>query len=224
MMIGKPHIKISDISFSYDSSEIILNGVSLSLTSGEVLAVVAPVGSGKSTLLKVCAGLVQPTIGEVLIDNKNVWNLSNVERGNLRRRMGFVFQEAALIANMSIFKNLELPLSYHGVMAAGDIERSILDWLKKLDLDVYRDDLPAALSVGLRRRVSFARAMLTGSDYFFWDDPTAGVADGFVEVIRDAIVEKKSGGSAQMIVTQDKDLMNSVADRTIVLKDGRVVG
>ena len=222
MNLGNSNIKISDVGFSYDPTQVVLDGVSLSLTSGDVLAVAAPVGGGKSTLLKVCAGLVRPTTGEVLIDNKQVWNLSDVERGKLRRRMGFVFQEAALIANMSIFNNLALPLSYHGILPAKKIEGVIVEWLKKLNLDGYRDDLPAALSVGLRRRVSFVRSMLIGSDYFFWDDPTAGVADSFAEVIKDAVLEQKERGAVQMIVTQDEDLMNAVADRTIVLRDGRV--
>jgi phospholipid/cholesterol/gamma-HCH transport system ATP-binding protein len=222
MMINKPHIKISDIGFAYDPSEVVLDGVSFSLAAGEVMAVVAPVGGGKSTLLKVCAGLVQPTSGDVLIDNMHVWNLSDVERGNLRRRMGFVFQEAALIANMSIFNNLALPLSYHDVMPVDDIEGAIVGWLKKLDLNEYRNDLPAALSLGLRRRVSFARAMLIGSDYFFWDDPTAGVADDFSEVIRDAVIEQKGRGAVQMIVTQDKALMHAVADKALVIEDGTV--
>jgi len=216
-MTNNLKIRIDGVTFSYEKGEPVIDDFTLDLSSGEVVALISPVGGGKSTLLKICAGLIQPNIGEVFIENKNVWNLSEVERGELRRRMGFVFQEAALIANMSIFKNLELPLSYHGVMPIDEIESVISSWLAKFELNEYRNKLPAALSLGLRRRVSFIRAMLTGSDYFFWDDPTAGVADGFSETIRDAILEHRSRGAVQIIVTGDEDLMKSVADRIVVV-------
>ena len=196
--------------------------VGCSVGGGEMLAIVAPVGEGKSTLLKLCAGILRPSQGEVVIDGRRFWSLSTVEQNDMRRRMGFNFQEAALIANMSIFNNLALPLRYHGELAENKIRELIDEWLERLGLESYRDSLPAALSMGLRRRVSFIRAMLAGDDFFFWDEPTQRASEEFSVLVVETILDKKRQGAAQVMVTQNADLMKGAADRAIVIQGGKV--
>ena len=196
--------------------------VGCSVGAGEVLAIVAPVGEGKSTLLKVCAGILRPSCGQVIIDGRRFWSLSTIEQNDMRRRMGFNFQEAALIANMSIFNNLALPLRYHEELAEDRIRKLIDEWLERLGLEFYRDALPAALSMGLRRRVSFIRAMLAGDDFFFWDEPTQRASEEFSGLVIETILDKKRRGAAQVMVTQSADLMKSAADRAIGIQGGKV--
>ena len=136
--------------------------------------------------------------------------------------MGFNFQEAALIANMSIFNNLALPLRYHGELAETRIRELVNGWLERLGLVPYRDLLPAALSMGLRRRVSFIRAMLVGDDFFFWDEPTQRASEDFSALVMETILDKKREGAAQVLVTQNGDLIRRAADRVVVIEGGKV--
>ena len=215
-------IELQDVSFAYDGGGPMFTGVGCSVGAGEVLAIVAPVGEGKSTLLKVCAGILRPSRGQLIIDGRQFWNLSTIEQNDMRRRMGFNFQEAALIANMSISNNLALPLRYHGELSESKIRELIDEWLRRLGLVAYRDSLPAALSLGLRRRVSFIRAMLAGDDFFFWDEPTQEASVDFSDLVVQTVMDKKRQGAAQVMVTQNADLMKSAADRAIVIQGGKV--
>jgi phospholipid/cholesterol/gamma-HCH transport system ATP-binding protein len=216
------NIELQNLSFAYDGGRPIIDDVNLRLRAGEVTVVRAEVGSGKSTLLKLCAGILRPTGGELIIDGKLFWHLSVNEQNYLRSCMGFDFQEAALISNMSIFNNLALPLRYHEELDEKGIKSKINQWLDKLGLKAYRDLLPAALSVGLRRRVSFIRAMLSGSNFFFWDDPTEGRTQEFETIIMETIINKKKEGTGSLATSQDQKFIEKMADKILSFADGKI--
>lgn len=214
-------IELKNISFGYDRESEIISGMNLSVLPGEVLGVVAPVGGGKSTLLKLCAGLVRPSGGELLINKRSFWSLSNKENYEIRRVMGFDFQESALIVNMTIFQNLALPLKYHALMSDNDIVKIVDDWLGRFELKKYRDSLPAILSAGLRRKVSFIRAMLLGREFFFWDESSEGADETFESVLVDTIIAKKKMGAGSIVVTQRADFLARTADKVLVMSGGK---
>lgn len=206
-------IEIKDVSFAYDGQAPLFKGVSLAVEPGEVLLIVADVGSGKSTLLKICAGLIEPLHGTVRIDGKDVWTISEDERNEIRRNMGFDFQEGALIANMTISQNLSLPLRYHGGLTIAEIDKRVEGWISKVGLTNYANLLPAALSMGLRRRASFARAMICGRDALFWDSPAQVVDDDYQQLLGSTIGGLKSKGVSSIITAGDAGYMSAVVDR-----------
>ncbi|MBN1283459.1 MAG: ATP-binding cassette domain-containing protein [Proteobacteria bacterium] len=215
-------IEINDVTFAYEGCQPTFSGITATLKQGEVVGLVAAVGGGKSTFLKLCAGLLPPTSGEVVIEGKRFWALSEMEQNALRRRMGFDFQEGALIANMTVFQNLGMPMVYHGRGTRAEIKAEVDGWLALMRMDRYWNMLPAALSAGLRRRVSYIRAMMTDGAYFFWDEPTEGGDELHSRRVTEAIAEKKKAGRGSLVSTQDLSFLASVADRVLVLRDGRI--
>ena len=215
-------LELKEADFAYEKGRDIVSSASFSVGPGEVLAIAAPVGTGKSTLLKLCAGLLEPVGGRLLIDGRDFWNLAANERSELRHRMGFSFQEAALIANLNVFDNLALPLRYYGEMTGDEISRIINSWLEKLGLVQASGSQPAALSLGVRRKAAFIRAMLLGRDFFFWDDPAQNADPEFAAMIEKEILERKKKGAGQLLTTQNRELLFRTADRALVLDGGRV--
>ena len=215
-------LELKDASFAYEGGDNLVESASFSVCPGEVLAVVAPIGMGKSTLLKLCAGLLTPVKGELLIDGKVFTDLSMIEQNELRYRMGLYFQQAVLIANLNVFDNLALPLRYYGETTEAGISRSINAWLERLDLASVAESLPAALSTNVRQKVAFIRTMLLGRDFFFWDEPTQNADAEFTELIEAEILQQKRKGAGQILSTQDEELLLKSADTVLMLDGGRI--
>ncbi len=215
-------LELRDVSFAYDGGENLIESASFSVCPGEVLAIVAPIGTGKSTLLKLCAGLLTPVKGELLIDGKVFSDLSMIEQNELRYRMGLYFQEAVLIANLNVFDNLALPLRYYGETTEAGISSSINAWLERLNLAPVAESLPAALSTDVRQKVSFIRTMLLGRDFFFWDEPTQNADSEFTGLIEAEILQQKRKGAGQILTTQDRELLLKSADKVLTLDGGRI--
>jgi len=215
-------LELKGVGYSYEGIGRVLSGVGFSLEAGEVLGIISHVGGGKSTLLKIAAGIIRPQEGELLIDGVDFWSRPVPFHYDTRRRMGFDFQEAALIANMTIFQNLALPLRYHGERSEREITDFVDEKLNDLELSAFRDRLPAALSAGLRRRVSFLRAVLERREFYFWDEPTQGASSAFMATVADAITEAKGRGAGSLVATQNSSFLARVASRILVLDDGGV--
>ncbi|GAA0970798.1 ABC transporter ATP-binding protein [Acrocarpospora macrocephala] len=200
-----------------------LRGANLSVSAGEVLAVMGPSGSGKSTLLQCLAGILTPDSGEVSLDGMRVDLLGDDRRTRLRRTIfGFVFQFGQLVAELPVAENIALPL-----LLAGDRRRAALsaarDWLPRLGLDGLHDRLPGDLSGGQAQRVAIARALIAGPRVLFADEPTGALdsvaADQVMEVLMD---EVRAQGTCVVMVTHEPRVA-AYADRTVTVRDGRVV-
>ena len=214
-------LNVADLDAYYGEAQV-LKKVSITVEEGQVAVMLGPNGHGKSTLLKLAAGLLRPRGGSLFVDGADFWGMGVKENYRLRSRMGFDFQEAALVVNMTIFQNLALPLRYHGLMGEGEIGRLVDGWLARMELSSFRDSLPAALSSGLKRRVSFIRTVITPREFYFWDEPTQGANTAFIEAVVASIGEAKKRGASSIFATQNAPFLGRVADRVLVLSGGRI--
>lgn len=217
-------VKVRNLHFGYNSRNI-LTGVSLEVFQGEILVIVGPSGSGKSTLLKLCAGLFYPKDGYVEVKGLNIHNAPKDDVRRLREKIGFVFQDGALISNTCIFDNIALPLRYHTHLSESEIEKRVSRKMELLQIDrTYDYLLPAQLSLGLKKKVGFARALIMDPDIIFFDELTASFDPQTVQTTTGIIRDLKNDlNVTSVIVSGDISIVSSMADRVATLKDGRIV-
>jgi len=217
-------IEMKDVSRVYAAGRLVsaLDGLDLTIPTGEMLAVMGPSGSGKSTLLNLLGGLDRPTRGRILLDGVDLATLDEESRTLLRRdRIGIIFQFFNLLPSLSAIENVELPLLLASIPrreAAGRAAGA----LAMVGLSSRAEHLPDAMSGGERQRVAIARAVVTGPALLLADEPTGNLdsATGaeILEVIRD--VHSRTGATV-VIVTHDERIAER-CDRVIRLRDGRL--
>jgi phospholipid/cholesterol/gamma-HCH transport system ATP-binding protein len=225
--MAAPVVDVAELRKSFDRAEV-LRGVSFRLDKGETLVVMGGSGSGKTVLLRHIAGLVRPDSGQVRVFAINIERLSEEELLPIRRRMGYVFQGAALFDSLSVYENVAFPLREHTDLAESEIRQRIVRVLSQVGLgeDVL-PQLPSELSGGMRKRVGVARALVIEPELMLFDEPTAGLDPTNSKMIGELILQLKGGGGeTSVVVTHDVELARTVADRLAILLEGRfaVVG
>ena len=167
-----PVVEVTDLRKSFDRAEV-LRGVSFRLDKGETLVVMGGSGSGKTVLLRHVAGLMQPDAGQVRVFGIEIQRLSEEELLPIRRRMGYVFQGAALFDSLSVYENVAFPLREHTDLGEAQIRERIVHVLSLVGLgeDILAQ-LPAELSGGMRKRVGVARALVIEPELMLFDEPT----------------------------------------------------
>jgi putative ABC transport system ATP-binding protein len=197
-----------------------LDGVSLTVEPGELVAVMGPSGSGKSTLLNLAGGLDSPTSGQVLVDGTSLQSLSRRQLAAWRRkRIGYVFQDLNLIASLTAAENVALPLDLDGVRKS---RRQAEQALSEVDLDGYADRFPDEMSGGQQQRVAIARALIGERRLVLADEPTGALDSRTGETVLRLLRSKVDAGAAAVLVTHDARHA-AWADRVIFLRDGVVV-
>jgi phospholipid/cholesterol/gamma-HCH transport system ATP-binding protein len=201
----------------------VLKGVSLGLPKGETLVVMGGSGSGKTVLLRLIAGLLQPDAGQIRVFDRNIEHLSEEELLPIRRRLGYVFQGAALFDSLSVYENVAYPLREHTRLSEGEIGKRATHFLSLVGLnDTILGLLPAELSGGMRKRVGIARALVAEPEVMLYDEPTAGLDPTNSKLVTELIVQMRQGVcDSAIVVTHDLELARSVADRVAILIDGR---
>ena len=197
-----------------------LRGVSLELTRGEVLAVTGPSGSGKSTLLHCLSGILRPEAGEVRYNGKRLDDLAEAPRTRLRRReFGIVLQFGQLVPELTVEQNVALPLLLegHGRSAALTAARA---WLDRLDVGGLAVALPGELSGGEAQRAALARALVTGPQVVFADEPTGALDTVGGEALLDVLLSTARQRGASVVVVTHDNRIAAHADREVVLVDG----
>ncbi len=220
--MATPVVEVADLHKSFERAEV-LRGVSFRLDKGETLVVMGGSGSGKTVLLRHVAGLVRPDAGEVRVFGRNIERLSEEELLPVRRRMGYVFQGAALFDSLSVHDNVAFPLREHTSLSEGEIHERVVHVLSLVGLgeDVL-PLLPSELSGGMRKRVGIARALVGEPEVMLYDEPTAGLDPTNSKLVTELIVQMREGiCDSSIVVTHDLELARSVADRMAVLIDGR---
>lgn len=214
-------IEVSDVHKSF-GSRTILNGVSLSVRDGETLAVIGYSGSGKSVLLKSIVRLLEPDSGHISVDGVDVSSLRRDDLYELRRRVGYVFQFAALFDSMTVFDNVSMGLR-RMKMPEPEIADRVAESLHLVEMDGYDDRLPAQLSGGQRKRVGLARAIATRPKYILYDEPTTGLDPVTTAVIDNLILQlARELNVTSVVVTHDMKSAYRVANRIAMLYDGAI--
>ena len=199
-----------------------LQGVDLAIHQGEYVSVEGPSGCGKTTLLSLLGLLDTPTSGSYLLNDMPVTNLSAAERARIRNRtIGFIFQAFNLIGDLTVFENVELPLTYRG-MSSADRERRVRDALARVGMAHRAKHYPQQLSGGQQQRVAVARAVAGDPAILLADEPTGNLDSTNGEAVMELLSELHRGGATICMVTHDPRYA-SCAERTVRLLDGRVV-
>lgn len=199
-----------------------LAGIHLQIKTGEYVAIAGPSGCGKSTLLSILGLLDTPTEGKYWLNNRPVESLSLSERARTRNReIGFIFQSFNLIGDLTVFENVELPLTYRGMKSA-ERKTRCHDALEKVGMAHRAKHLPSQLSGGQQQRVAVARAVVGSPLILLADEPTGNLDSKNGELVMDLMRDLHRGGATICMVTHDPRYA-AHADRSIHLFDGRVV-
>ncbi len=215
-------IVLKDIHKAFGSKRV-LRGFSLEVQEGETLAVIGQSGTGKSVALKHVVGLLKPDQGEVWVDKLNLGRATQEELYEIRRRVGYVFQFAALFDSMTVGENLGLGLRRIKGMAVGDIRERVAECLRLVELEGYEDRFPAELSGGQRKRAGLARAIATKPAYLLYDEPTTGLDPVTTTVIDRLIIRTREELKVtSVLITHDMESAYRVADRIGMLYQGTI--
>ena len=214
-------IEIKDLHKSFGSKRV-LQGVNLTIESGETIVIIGRSGCGKSVLIKHIVGLLEPNSGYVKVEGKTVSELPQKELYDLRKNFGFLFQGSALFDSMTVEENVSLPLvESKNDYSKSDILKIVEAKLELVGLEGILDLKPSELSGGMKKRVALARALVTDPSYILYDEPTTGLdpimSDSIDNMIKD-LAEKLNVTS--IVVTHDMYSVKNVADKVAMMNDG----
>ena len=221
----KPLIRLDALGKVFAAGQVetrALRNVTLEIDRGEFVSVAGPSGCGKTTLLSILGLLDAPTEGRYLLEGRPVDRLSASERARIRNRaIGFVFQAFNLIGDLTVFENVELPLTYRG-MRGSEREERVLRALERVGMAHWAGRYPSQLSGGQQQRVAVARAVVGGPPLLLADEPVGNLDSGNGRIVMDLLRELHSGGTTICMVTHDERHARA-AERTVHLLDGRIV-
>jgi len=218
-------ILVKNLTKTFQEGDLItkvLKGIDLEIQSGEFVAIMGRSGAGKSTLLYQVSLLDDPTTGSIMIDGKELTTLSNSERTTFRlNNLGYVFQDYALIPELTALENVALPLLMQGVSKEKAYKKARAV-LASIGLAERADNLPSKLSGGQQQRVSIARAIAHEPKILFADEPTANLDSESGQVVMKLFKELNTKGQTIVMVTHEEEY-GKIADRIVRLSDGLVV-
>jgi phospholipid/cholesterol/gamma-HCH transport system ATP-binding protein len=201
----------------------IFDGLNLTIRRGEITALMGPSGTGKTTLLRLITRQLIPQEGAIYIDGVDISTLNQTELYEMRKRFGMLFQNGALLTDLSVFENVAFPLREHTKLSNRLIRHIVLTKLHAVGLRGAADMLPAQLSGGMARRIALARAMVMDPEILIYDEPfvgldpiSLGVIVRLVRRLNDAL------GITSIVVSHDVEEISTVADRSFLLSDGKV--
>ncbi|MEM8929968.1 MAG: ABC transporter ATP-binding protein [Acidobacteriota bacterium] len=218
-------IHLEDVKKVFYTEEVethALSGIHLGIRPGEYVSISGPSGCGKSTLLSILGLLDTPTDGSYILNGQSVTNLSLSDRAKIRNReIGFIFQAFNLIGDLTVYENVELPLTYRG-MPSAERKQRVQAALERVEMSHRMKHYPSQLSGGQQQRVAVARAVVGEPSILLADEPTGNLDSTNGEAVMDLLRELHAGGATICMVTHDPRYAE-LADRSIHLFDGKVV-
>ncbi len=219
---GDPIISIRELHKSFGGHHV-LRGVNLDIMRGESFVILGRSGCGKSVLLKHMIGVMRPDSGGILLDGKNVTDMTGAELNAVRKRFGMVFQGGALFDSMSVEENVGFGLAEHAGMKAADIAKIVREKLSLVGLSGTEELMPAELSGGMMKRVALARAIAFEPEIILYDEPTTGLDPVTADNINKLMAKmQKTLGVTSIIVTHDLKSAYEVGDRVAMMEGGVV--
>lgn len=202
--------------------KVVHKGVSIDLKNREILALFGGSGTGKSVILRSLIGLEKPDRGEIIFENIDITKLKEDELVEVRKKIGYVFQNGALFDSMTVEENLAYPLEEHTSLNQDQIKAKVKDMLDLIGLKGCEKLLPASLSGGMQKRVGAARAIILKPKIILYDEPTAGLDPFNTQRLLDVMrkIQQRSEDSAAIFVTHDIPAAFEVADRIAILYHG----
>lgn len=222
-MTDEPIIECRNLVCGY-GEKVVLEDINLTIHRGEICALLGGSGSGKSTLMRTIVGLQPPLGGEVTIFGVNLHEMGEEERGPYLRRTGMLFQYGALFGSRTNLENIALPLREHTNLPEPVIREMILQRLALVGLEGLENRLPSDVSGGQRKRVALARATILDPEVVFCDEPSAGL-DPVVAAGLDSVLRRfqELFGMTMVVVTHELESIKILADRVVMLADGKVL-
>jgi phospholipid/cholesterol/gamma-HCH transport system ATP-binding protein len=215
-------LELDRVSKSFGGKQV-LHQVSFSVAKGTGVVILGRSGTGKSVTLRTIIGLVQPDSGRVLVEGEDVCGMTRQRLNQVRRRIGFLFQTAALFDSISVGENVAFPLRRHTKLTEREIRDKATEKLEQVGLESEYHRMPAALSGGMRKRAGLARAMALDPPLLLVDEPSAGLDPLTTDEIDDLLASlKEQAHTTLVVVTHNIASARKLADRLIMLDNGRV--
>lgn len=213
-------IRLEGVHKSFGDQHV-LRGLSFDVRRGQCLGVMGGSGSGKSVTLRHVIGLLQPDAGRVIVDGQDLAHTSEADLAGLRRRMGYVFQEAALINWLTVAENLALPLEETTDLEPSEIADRVAHTLGLVHIPDAADRFPSQISGGMKKRVGLARALITEPEIVLYDEPNAGLDPRIARSINELIRELSDTLEVTSLVVEHRiDCLKAVADEVIFMHAG----
>ncbi len=221
--IEAPDITLENVSVGY-GDRVVLHDVNTTLPGGHISVILGGSGCGKSTLLRNILGLVPLKTGRILLGGQDMAEFSAEERLEMRRRMGVLFQDGALLGSLRLGENIALPLREHTELTDALIEEVVRMKLKLVGLEEFMDYFPVELSGGMRKRAGLARSMALDPAVLLCDEPTSGLDPITAADMDQLILELKATfGMTIVVVSHDLDSLYAIADHVVVLDKGKML-
>jgi phospholipid/cholesterol/gamma-HCH transport system ATP-binding protein len=216
-------VQVSSLSKSF-GEQTVLNGISLEVAQGETLSVLGRSGTGKSVLLKLIIGLHKPDSGSIRVHGQEVTGLPLKPLNEVRKRLGFLFQQAALYDSLTVEENVAFPLRRHSKMSDDERNERVRELLTSVGMDQDAHKIPAEISGGMQKRVGLARALALEPDILLFDEPTAGLDPITAAEIDDLILRlQRERNMTSIVVTHDIHGAQAISDRLALMRDGQIV-
>ena len=218
-----PVVAVEDLHKSFGNQKV-LNGISLKVSRSETLAVLGRSGSGKSVLLRLIIGLQKPDSGSVRIHGQDIAGLALDQLGEIRMKMGFLFQYGALYDSLTVEQNVAFPLQHHKKeMSRSEQVGRVRELLAEVGMEGDLEKMPSDISGGMQKRVGLARALALEPDILLLDEPTAGLDPiSAAEICELVLTLQQEHHMASIVVTHDLHSAKTISDRLILLHEGRI--
>ncbi len=214
-------LQVKDIYKSFGEKKV-HQGVSFELRKGEILGLFGGSGTGKSVILRSIIGLEKPDRGQILFGDVDTTRLTERQLTEVRKKIGYVFQNGALFDSLTVEENLAYPLEEHTKMTEGQIQARVNQMLELIDMKGSNSLLPAELSGGMQKRAGMARATILEPHIILFDEPTAGLDPVNTKRLLENILKLKAKGCTGIFVTHDIPAAFEISDRIAILYNGKI--